>query len=86
MTSHQKPYSILCGEDEGVVEQKFWDWYNNQANEDVIRDSLHDWILAHRAQLTTTAEQDGADQPSTATESKPEDEEKPKPESEGRSQ
>ena len=33
-----------------------------------------------------TSEQDGADQPATAPESKPEGNEKPKPESEGRSQ
>ena len=44
---------------EDVVEKKFWDWYNDQENEDVIRDSLHQWIMAHREQLTTTAEQDG---------------------------
>lgn len=42
--------------------------------------------LPNREQLDTRREQDGADQPATAPESKSEGKEKPKPESEGRSQ
>ena len=43
-------------------------------------------ISQERASETTKAEQDGADQPATAPESKPEGDSKPQPESEGRSQ
>ena len=44
-------------------------------------------ISAKKAQKESTkAEQDGADQPATAPESKPEGDSKPKPDSEGRSQ
>ena len=47
---------------------------------------FNEWAHLLEKQLESKAEQDGADQPATAPESKSEGSEEPKPESEGRSQ